>query len=167
MKVPKTGSRCYVCVDFDGDFTSKERQKYSLTTMAISTISVDQTNSINTAAEIHEGMHFLETIRGNEKDYYKITPVGDRKLRFVVQPDLRDNKYSVTLLDKNKNVLDSDTASSPLIVEYDLEAGKEYYIEVAPKTTNCFTSSKYLMYVEIDGIGGGGTPDNYFWQYRI
>jgi len=154
MVVPTTGSRHYVRVDFDGDFISKEKQQYNLSTMAISTISVEQTHNINTAAEIHEWDHFLETIKGDEKDYYKITPVHDNKLRFVVQADTYDDDYLVTLLDKNKNELDHDKGSSPLTVEYDLEEGKEYYIEVAPKTTDCFTSSRYLMNVEIDGVGG-------------
>lgn len=163
MVVPTTGSRHYVRVDFDGDFISKEKQQYNLSTMAISTISVEQTHNINTAAEIHEWDHFLETIKGDEKDYYKITPVHDNKLRFVVQADTYDDDYLVTLLDKNKNELDHDKGSSPLTVEYDLEEGKQYYIEVAPETTDCFTRSRYLMHVEIDGVGGGGVayPGSY------
>lgn len=158
MKVPATGSKHYVRVDFDGDFTSKKRQKYNLSTMAIPTIRVEQTNNINTAAEIHEGMHFLQNIKGDEKDYYKIIPVADRKLRFVVQPDYDRDRFLVKVLDKNKSILASESGRNPLKVEYDLKAGEQYYIEVAPETKDCFVNSIYLMYVEIDGVGGVGVP---------
>lgn len=161
MKVPTTGSKHYVRVDFDGDFTSKESQKYNLSTMAIPTIRVEQTNNINTAAEIHEGMHFLQNIKGDEKDYYKIIPVADRKLRFVVQADQDTDCFSVKVMDKNKSILASDSGRNPLKVEYDLKAGEQYYIEVAPETKDSFGRALYLMYVEIDGVGGGGLPTNY------
>lgn len=161
MKVPTTGSKHYVRVDFDGDFTSKESQKYNLSTMAIPTIRVEQTNNINTAAEIHEGMHFLQNIKGDEKDYYKIIPVADRKLRFVVQADQDTDCFSVKVMDKNKSILASDSGRNPLKVEYDLKAGEQYYIEVAPETKDSFGRAIYLMYVEIDGVGGVGVPTKY------
>lgn len=158
VKVPVTGNKYYVRVDFDGDFTSSREQQYNLYVTDVPVSYVEEANDISDASEIHEGMNILGNLRNSEDHYYTITPTVSRKLRFVVQTDNRDNDYSIILFDSNEDVLYRDSGSAPVMAEYDLEEGSQYFIKVSPKEDTTIDDSTYLLYVEIEGVGGTFIP---------
>lgn len=158
VKVPVTGNKYYIRIDLDGDFISSKDQKYRLYVTDIPVSYVEEANDISEASEIHEGMNILGNLRNSEDHYYTITPTVSRKLRFVVQTDSRDNDYSIILFDSNEDVLYRDSGSSPVMAEYDLEEGSQYFIKVSPEENTTIDNSTYLLYVEVEDVGGIFTP---------
>lgn len=158
VKVPVTGNKYYIRIDLDGDFISSKDQKYRLYVTDIPVSYVEEANDISEASEIHEGMNILGNLRNSEDHYYTITPTVSRKLRFVVQTDSRDNDYSIILFDSNEDVLYRDSGSSPVMAEYDLEEGSQYFIKVSPEENTTIDNSTYLLYVEVEGVGGAFVP---------
>lgn len=157
-KVPVTGTTHYIRIDFDGDFTSSFEQQYNMTVAAIPVSYVEHSGDIDNATEIHEGMNVLGEITDSEEYFYTITPVADRKLKFVVQADDRGYDYSIILMDENEDELDSDTGASPVFAEYDLEEGKQYFIKVSPEDNATIENSIYLLSVEVPDVGGTILP---------
>lgn len=131
VKVPVTDSSYYIRVDFDGDFISPEKQQYNLSVMDVQVTYLENSPTFNGAPEIHEGMNVWGEIQDSQENIYTITPIADRKLRFVAQPEDGRYNYMLTLMDKEKQILESYNRRLPVTVEYDMKAGEQYFVKVA------------------------------------
>ena len=158
VKVPVTDSSYYIRVNFDGDFISPEKQQYNLSVMDVPVTYLETSTTFNGAPEIHEGMNVWGEIQDSQENIYTITPIADRKLRFVAQPEDGRYDYMLTLMDKNKQILESYNRRLPVTVEYDLKAGEQYFVKVAPDENISIRKSTYLLCIEVADVGGDIKP---------
>ena len=151
-------SSYYIRVNFDGDFISPEKQQYNLSVMDVPVTYLETSTTFNGAPEIHEGMNVWGEIQDSQENIYTITPIADRKLRFVAQPEDGRYDYMLTLMDKNKQILESYNRRLPVTVEYDLKAGEQYFVKVAPDENISIRKSTYLLCIEVADVGGDIKP---------